>query len=185
MENTYTSPLISKRDPDAPALWVGCLAAYNAGTLHGEWMQISPDRAEMLEAISEILKASPEPHAEEWDIMDTDGVPAEVRGLDAAAAYAAALDDLKHHPDPAGLLAAWMEWRGADDLNASHIEDAYLGQFGSVQEYAEQYADDCGLLDGLPEHLRPYFNFAAFARDLELSGDVYEGAGGHLFNGHA
>ena len=42
-----------------------------------------------------------------------------------------------------------------------------------------------GLLDGLPENLRSYFDFAAFARDLELSGDVYEGKGGHLFNGHA
>lgn len=182
---TYTHPLIIERDTDAPALWVGCLAAYNAGKLHGEWMQASSDTAEMFAAIAEILKASPEPHAEEWDIMDTDNMPAEAgRTLESAAAYVAALDALSR-ADAAEIVAAWIDWRGTDDLNAAHIEAAYLGQFGSVQEYAEGYADDCGMLDGLPEHLRPYFNFAAFARDLEINGDVYHGKDGHTFNGHA
>ena len=180
----YTSPLLNHRDPDAPALWVGCLAAYNAGTLHGEWMQASASTAEMYAAIQEILKASPEPHAEEWEIMDTDNLPPRIGSLDRAAAYVAALEELDR-ADAADIVAAWVDWRGWDDLDAAHIQDAYLGQFDSVKDYAEQYADGCGLLDGLPENLRPYFDFAAFARDLELSGDVYEGKGGHLFNGHA
>lgn len=170
---------------DTPALWVGCLAAYNAGTLHGAWIPASSDTAEMYDAINAILATSPEPHAEEWEIMDTDNLPHGLRDLDAVAAYMQTLEDLGQYPDPAGILAAWIDWRGSDDLNADHIQDAYLGQFDSVQDYAEQYADDADLLRPLPEHLRYYFNFAAFARDLELSGDVYEGTGGHLFNGHA
>ena len=180
----YTSPLLTHRDPDAPALWVGCLAAYNAGTLHGEWMQVSRDPTEMWEATLEILQASPEPHAEEWEIMDTDNLPPGISSLDRAAAYVTALEELGR-ADAAGIVAAWVDWRGWDDLSAEHIQDAYLGQFDSVKDYAEQYAEDCGLLDGLPEKLRPYFDFAAFARDLELSGDVYEGLHGHLFNGYA
>lgn len=184
---TYTSPLLTHRDPDAPALWIGCLAAYNAGTLHGEWMQASTSTDEMYTAIQEILATSPEPHAEEWEIMDTDNLPREICRADlyTVAAYTQALEDLRQYPNPAELLAAWVDWRGPDELDAAYIQDVYLGQFDNVQAYAEQYADDCGMLNGLPEHLRPYFDFAAFARDLELNGDVYEGKNGHMFNGHA
>jgi antirestriction protein len=28
------------------------------------------------------------------------------------------------------------------------------------------------MLDGMPEHLRYYFDYEAFARDMELNGDV-------------
>ena len=183
---TYTHPLIIERDTDAPALWVGCLAAYNAGKLHGEWMQASSDTAEMFGAIAEILAASPEPHAEEWDIMDTDNMPAEAgRTLDRAAAYVAALEGLSHHADAAEIVAAWVDWRGAEEMDADKITDAYLGRFDSVEDYAAQYLDDSDALREVPAWLRPYVNTAALGRDMEINGDVYEGKNGHFFNGHA
>lgn len=48
-------------------------------------------------------------------------------------------------------------------------------------EVAEQYADETGLLDSIPDNLRYYFDFAAFGRDLsmdstasdEIDGDFY------------
>ncbi len=45
---------------------------------------------------------------------------------------------------------------------------------GRADQYAEEYIEDCGLLDGMPENLRFYFDVDAFARDMLLSGDISE-----------
>jgi len=44
----------------------------------------------------------------------------------------------------------------------------------SIINYAYNYIDDCGVLDSLPEILQRYFDYHAFARDLELNGEVTE-----------
>jgi hypothetical protein len=55
-----------------PRLYFACLAAYNAGHLHGVWVDfysgITPEEVE--EAITAMIKASPVPDAEEWAIHD-------------------------------------------------------------------------------------------------------------------
>lgn len=33
-------------------------------------------------------------------------------------------------------------------------------------DYSECYVDDCGLLDSMPETLRPYFDYEKFGRDM-------------------
>jgi antirestriction protein len=43
---------------------------------------------------------------------------------------------------------------------------------GTVLDYAREIMDDGGMLDDMPEFLRSYFDYEAFARDLEISGDV-------------
>ncbi len=59
---------------DSPAVWVGCWAAYNNGILHGEWVDLAGLGVdELREEIDRILKASPEPNAEEWGFFDNSG----------------------------------------------------------------------------------------------------------------
>ena len=72
-------------------------------------------------------------------------------------------------------LAIYADYEGFDDLEeaAREFEDHYAGTYDSVAEWAEQLADDTGLLDGVPEHLRYYFDFAAYSRDLVLNGDIW------------
>jgi antirestriction protein len=55
--------------------WIGCLAAYNSGKLHGEWVDLIDigDKDDLSEAISAILASSPEPNAEEWAVFDHEG----------------------------------------------------------------------------------------------------------------
>lgn len=62
----------------------------------------------------------------------------------------------------------------------SDAEDAYCGRFDSEEQYAEDLVDNCGLLDGMPENLRGYFDYEAFARDLFINDVVLEQ--GHVFN---
>lgn len=53
--------------PDRPRIYVACLAAYNNGRLHGRWIDANtPD--EIWREVSAMLRASPEPDAEEWAI---------------------------------------------------------------------------------------------------------------------
>lgn len=40
----------------------------------------------------------------------------------------------------------------------------------SMAEVAEQYAEETGLLDSIPENLRYYFDFEAFGRDMSFEG---------------
>jgi hypothetical protein len=65
----------------------------------------------------------------------------------------------------------------ADALN----DGAYRGEFTSMTHYAEQYAEDIGLMQGWEELAQRYFDFASFGRDMESSGDVIE-HNGHVFS---
>lgn len=60
----------------------------------------------------------------------------------------------------------------AEDI-LDKLDDVDLFE-GSAEDYAENYIEECGLLDQMPEALRCYFNTEAFARDMILSGDITE-----------
>ena len=55
---------------DTPRIYVACLAAYNGGRLHGEWIDADQSADDIGEAIKQMLSRSPEPCAEEWAIHD-------------------------------------------------------------------------------------------------------------------
>ncbi len=53
------------------------------------------------------------------------------------------------------------------------IEDNYQGEFDSLEAWADDQLEQTGQLNALPSQLRMYFDFAAFARDCELNGDIF------------
>jgi antirestriction protein len=67
-------------------------------------------------------------------------------------------------------VAAFIGWYGSWDTDA--FESAYMGHHDSERSYAEQYIDETGMLDEMPESLQCYFDYEAFARDLFM-GDYY------------
>ena len=76
-------------------------------------------------------------------------------------------------------FAAWVSLTDetGDDIE-SRFESAYLGEWSSVEEYADHLLADFELdelLDkAVPESLRPYVqvDVAGFGRDLEIGGDI-------------
>src|SRR5579863_1356558 len=56
-----------------PKIYVACLAAYNNGHLHGEWIEANQGAEAIHEQIREILAKSPIAGAEEWAIHDYEG----------------------------------------------------------------------------------------------------------------
>src|SRR5713101_9164870 len=61
------------RREDHPRIYVASLSDYNAGRLHGAWINANQEPEELQAAISAMLAKSKEPIAEEWAIHDYEG----------------------------------------------------------------------------------------------------------------
>lgn len=61
-------------------------------------------------------------------------------------------------------------------------ESSYIGEFRSFTKLAEYLVDEQGTLNDIPEHLRYYFDYEAYGRDIRLSGDVVEENGYFFWN---
>lgn len=77
-------------------VYFASLADYNAGRLHGVWVDVTPDVEAMQEAIDAMLKESRELVAEEWAIHDYEGFGPvglrEYESLETLARLAAGVD---------------------------------------------------------------------------------------------
>jgi antirestriction protein len=173
-----------------PRIYVASLPDYNNGRLHGAWIGADADPADIHHAIAQMLERSPAEGAEEFAIHDFDGFsPWQPGEFESIVTVSTVAQGIAAH----GLaFAHWAEIAGTSDPDLlDRFEDAYLGHWASVEEYATDLADNVGLwTEGVaPDSLSQYvrFDYEAFARDLELSGDITtsEGDGGvYIFEGH-
>ena len=159
-----------------PRIWVGSLADYNAGRLHGTWLDAAVDTDELVDGVQRMLASSHESNAEEWGIFDFDEF-----GLYRVNEY----DDLAHVAKVArgirergAAFAAFAELHDGDDAMLDSFEDAYLGAYDTAVDWARQVLDDSTLeaeLDrAIPDALRSYItiDYAAFVHDCRLGGDI-------------
>lgn len=175
---------------DGPAvtrIYVACLAAYNSGRLHGKWIAIDEQTTEesLGETIAAMLRASPEPGAEEWAIHDYDGLPALLGENPNLADVLATAKAILAYGEVFGL---YVEHTGyAVDEAARNFEEAYQGAFPNCEAFGEQLWEELGYEAAIPEHLRPYVDTDKFTNDLFLGGDYFsvrrDGVA-HIFNNH-
>lgn len=160
---------------DTPRIYVACLASYNAGILHGEWVDL--DGTETIEErISEILEASPEEDAEEWAVHDHElcGYLSEYPGIDTLNAIQDAFEKVEAKGIEWEAFGEFCAHRG-DDIEADKVEmfsEAYAGTWDSLEDWCENFLEETGQLESVPENLRYYFDYAAFARDMAVN-DVF------------
>ncbi len=160
-----------------PRIYVASLSDYNAGRLHGIWLDAAQPAEDLWIGIGEMLAASPEPIAEEWALHDYESFGAlqlsEYESIERVSEIG--LGIAKH-----GLaFAAWATHLERDEWERlSQFEECYMGQWTSTTEYAESILDSFGLWQAIeksvPEALQPYIRIdaEAFARDLSLGGDI-------------
>ena len=164
---------------DSPRIYVACLASYNAGILHGQWIDTA-DADEMREAIQEMLGRSPCPGAEEYAIHDYEGFGSirlsEWEDIDRVAELGQLI------AEHGAAFAAYAGHIGADYATAESFQDAYCGEWDSQRAYAENLFDELYAHD-LPEHIAPYIDYEAFARDLFINDkySVESGSGVYVF----
>jgi antirestriction protein len=150
-------------------IYVACLAAYNNGYLHGQWIDLDQPLDDVWEAIRTMLKTSPIPDAEEWAIHDYEGFEGydlgEYEGIENAHALARFILE---HGELGGLMLNHMS--GDLTLAQSAIEDNYQGKYTSLADYAEELTTDT---TEIPQHLAYYIDYEAMARDMQLNGDIF------------
>jgi antirestriction protein len=152
-----------------PRIYVACLAAYNNGRLHGEWIDADQSADELHEDVRRMLAASPEPGAEEWAIHDYEGFGelrlSEWESFERVSAIAAGIAE---HGDAFGAWLSYDESQDATDMRA--FEDAYRGEWDSLRAYAENFADDIGLYDAAEKSGSHYVtvDIDALERDLDI-----------------
>lgn len=174
-------------------MWVGCLAAYNNGRLHGTWCDISTDADENASAIAAVLKSSPVPGAEEFAVMDfeapraiadTLGENPTAQGLADAARLIDAIESRWPDPDDAAaVLSEMLDGQRASDFadladNADDwISERYAGEGDTLQAWCADFLDETGFFADVPagqtrDTMEQYFDFESYARDLRLGGDI-------------
>jgi antirestriction protein len=152
-----------------PRIYVASLADYNAGTLHGVW--VNADRpAQEIEAFVAIMLGESHGHiAEEWAIHDYEGFGSlrlsEWESFERVSAIASGIAE---H----GLaFAAWMSYdESRDPSDTQAFEDAYRGEWESLRAYAEDFADSTGLNDLAEKAGSRYVtvDIAMLERDLDI-----------------
>lgn len=188
---------------DDRRIYVACLASYNAGTLHGVWIDVSgKDADDIQEEVNAMLRASPYPNvqvdcpdcfedcgrsvcltcegtgkvpsAEEWAIHDQEGfygLVEEYTSFDRVAELAELLDE---HGE---AFAVYADQVGEDYATGDAFREAFAGEYDTLAAWAEEFLNETGDLGEVPERLRYYFDFEAYARDCLLSGDIFAARG--------
>jgi len=193
------------RHHTTPKIYVADLAAYNAGHLRGRWLYLPEyeDVDELMNAISclldewdrDLLDGMTGP-VEEWAVHDFEGFPralySEYPGRDGLRAMLCYVE-LLSYTDDSSSAEKFVEIAEDIGYDPEEWEDgfarAYRGTFKSAEYWAMEYVESAGLLNDMPENLRYYFDYEAFARDVRISGDMrfcdvaFETV--HVFDEHA
>lgn len=149
-------------------IYVADLAAYNAGKLHGVWIDAGGDLETIQEQVRVMLAASPEPDAEEYAIHDYEGFAgyslSEYEGLQSVHEIACFIEE---YPDFGGALLNYFS-----DVEEARraANDAYAGCFKSLADYAQELTEET---TQVPDHLVFYIDYESMGRDMERGGDIF------------
>ena len=167
--NEAPSPEI-QTNPNLPMIYAASLSDYNAGRLHGVWIDATQDHYHVSLAIAEMLSQSSDPQAAEFAIHDYSGFagwqPSEQETILTVVTVAQAIAE--HGP----AVSHWIDYLGALPEQAlESFEQSYLGNWRSMEDYAEHLVEDLGVTITVePEAWGHYIHFdtAALGRDLEI-----------------
>jgi len=139
-----------------PAVWVGCLACYNAGALTGAWFDAVHAPQEMtVFNVAIIGTAGPAEHAnaagegchEELWCFDRENFAGLLVGECSpaqAVQLAELICELTGEGYPPSAYAAYRDDIGSDYATLEGFRDAYCGEYDTEADYAQQLADELG-----------------------------------------
>lgn len=168
---------------DAPAAWVGCLACYNNGDLVGGWVAAVDAEGLTSADVHGTHPGAPQ-HDELW-VFDHEHIPVDGEiSPQLASLWGRLIESVQE--DLRSPLRAWVD-AAAPELDEDGLpsveafQEAYAGRWPSFQDYAQELAGDTGLLDRVPEDLKPYFDWRKWSRDLEPGHTVADAPGSEVY----
>ena len=152
-----------------PRIYVACLASYNNGCLFGRWIEVGKDEAALRSEVAAMLRASPEPSAEEHAIHDFENFEGcEVREYESFGHVVALATFAEEHGALGGEV---LSYYGGDLEDArTALEDRYAGAYASLEDFAEEICSEQFV--SVPERMRGYIDYEAIGRDMSLGGDI-------------
>lgn len=163
-----------------PRIYVTTYAKYNEGSSRGEWLDL-----EEYACKDDFLEACQELHSDEDDpelmFSDYEDIPATFISESYVEDELWAWLDLDE--DDRDTVRLYLD---EEDAHATidNILEAYCGQADSEESFAEQLVDELGYLEQMPENLRGYFDYEAFARDIFITDYTFlldKHGQGHVF----
>jgi antirestriction protein len=127
-----------------PRIYVASLSDYNAGRLHGVWIDVTQDAESCWQQVQSMLATSTEPGAEEFAIHDYENFGHLY--LDEYANLDQVFEIGRGIAEHGGAFACWADQLGSsawDELGT--FSDHYLGSYPSRRDYTEQLLDDLGI----------------------------------------
>lgn len=163
----------NKAQQYSPKIYVACLAAYNDGHLHGEWINANREPHEIRADIQSMLEKSPESGAEEWAIHDYEGFGfislSEWPDIERVSTIARLIVT---HSEP---FLLWYQNQDGNNCDCSELEDLFLdqwqGAFESETDFAYNFLEETGQLSEIPIWAQSYFDYDSYARSLNIGGD--------------
>ncbi len=151
-----------------PRLYVGTYAKYNSGSIAGKWLDLEDyaDKDAFLAACAELHKDESDP---ELMFQDFEGFPRSFYSESSVSDELFAWLELSE--DDRELLEVYRE-NVNQDAGIDEARENYSGQYDSESDWAANWLEETGGLEGVPEHLKNYIDFEAYARDARLGGDV-------------
>ena len=153
---------------DTPRLYVGTYAKYAGGSIAGAWLDLDDyaDRDAFLKAARELHKDEADP---ELMYQDFEGFP---RSYYSESSVSDDLWDwIALDEDDREMLALYRD-NVRDDADIDEARDRFAGKFDSESDWAANWLEDTGSLASVPENLRNYIDYEAYARDARLGGDM-------------
>lgn len=168
---------------ECPRVYVASLSDYNAGRLHGVWIDATDDLDTIWAHVQAMLAASASPGAEEWAIHDYEGFgPVRIDEYENLETVNQLAEGIDQHGE---AFAWWADYLGSsawDELD--RFDDAFMGRYESLADYATDLLDAFGIdpdpQQWAPEIIAPYvrFDLDGFAADLHHHEVIYEGSSG-------
>ena len=188
--------------PDQPRIYVACLASYNAGVLHGAWIDADQPVEAIYEDVQAMLAASPENRTCQWCgavLTETVGIVHWDKPCTHAEHWPGNAEEFAIHDyegfgslrlseyeslervaaiaagiaEHGDAFAAWLSYEPDRDVDVQAFEDAYRGEWDSLRGYAEDFAESAGLYDLAEKTSSAYVRVDIEALERDLEIDLY------------
>lgn len=146
-------------------VYVGTYAKYTAGSLKGAWLDLSDysDKDEFIAACKELHSDESDP---ELMFQDHEEIPDGMIGESHISDEVWEWLDLSE--DDRELLEVYRQIDSDADIDDAR--DHFYGRASSPKEFAEEYAEQHGMTDKIPDELRSCIDWQAYADSLDNEG---------------
>ena len=166
--------VLNQIDEETPAIYVACLASYNAGKLFGQWIDCTQGYDHVMDEIKAMLSNSDEEIAEDWAIHTYHGFHKikldEWQDIHTVCEIAEKLAEYDELAEVFSML--YNDFTSLDEA-VSMMEDNYIGCYESEQDFIYEYVESACILEGVADNIKRYFDYDALLKDMEYGGDVF------------